>query len=131
MFNGFFASAFNTKVPVPWVCLWEWSTLSQPWTCARSAAPAASLTSLSNLMGYIQEYSKSCLLSLQGLPQWFFNSFGNLEKSHLAGSWLMLPQFSWRVKRMSLEIWACQSHGKIMQKIILESIGKPEEQFSH
>lgn len=33
------------------------------------------------------------VMSPQKLSPLFFNSLGSLEKSHLSGSWQMLPQF--------------------------------------
>lgn len=53
--------------------------------------------------------SKSWLMLLWHLCQWFLNGLENL-KSQLTGSWLTLSQSSKWSRRMSLETLACQSH---------------------
>lgn len=52
--------------------------------------------------------------SLQVLSQWFFNNFGNLERSLLTRSWQTLSQFSRRARKVSLITVACQSHFSVL-----------------
>lgn len=47
--------------------------------------------------------SKSWLISLWDLSQWFLNSLGNLERFQLSGSWQTLFWFSRRTSWVSLE----------------------------
>lgn len=55
------------------------------------------------MMGFIQEYSKSWLMSVRGLSQLFVNSLWYLWSSQLTGSCLRLSQCSRSARRMTLE----------------------------
>lgn len=70
---------------------------------SRICFPSWIPTNLWDLMGIMQESSKSWLVSLQNLSSWFLSSPENLERSQLVGSWQMLSQFSRRPRRRTPE----------------------------
>ncbi|RMC05424.1 hypothetical protein DUI87_18616 [Hirundo rustica rustica] len=113
MFNGFFASSFNTD---------DGLRSSQ---CPEPAHENDQLPTdpqlVQDLLLQLNPYKpvrpdgihprifKELADVIARPPSMSFEQFGNLERSQLAGSWLMLSQVSWKVKRMTLEILAGQS----------------------
>lgn len=76
------------------------------------------------LIQVIQETSNSFLMSSRNYSQWYLN---NLDRSQLAGNYLMFSQFPRRAKRMSLETTGLSVSLQCLvklQKIVLGSTGK-------